>query len=72
MEAGPVRIGGVLGIGYVFTSDRAGLRIQQCVVTLVKARKAYTITLSAPRPDYPTLWNRYLETMLHSFEIADP
>ncbi len=71
VEAGPVRIGKVLGIRYVLKTDRAGLRVQLCVVTLVKAHKAYTVTFTAPERDYNDLWNTCFAKILSSFTALD-
>ena len=70
VEAGPITVGGVLGIRFVFKSRRAGTPLQQCVVTLVKAQKAYTVVMTSNQDKYTTLWNEAFLPTLRSVRIT--
>jgi len=71
VESGATNIDGVKGIRYVLKSQRAGVTVQQCVVTLVKARKAFTLTFTAPERDYPGT-EAVLKDLLSSFRMSGP
>jgi tetratricopeptide (TPR) repeat protein len=70
VEAGPVTVGGTKGVRYVFRSERAGLALEQCVVTLVKARRAYTVTFTATQTAFDGLYRSCYEWMLNSFRVG--
>ncbi|MCX5884414.1 MAG: tetratricopeptide repeat protein [Proteobacteria bacterium] len=70
IEAGQVNIGGVRGIRYLFTCERAGVMIEQCVITLVKSRKAYTLTFTAQEQDFANFWETCFNRTLTSFQIG--
>lgn len=70
VSAGPVDISGVKGMSYMLKSDRAGVVIQQYIITLVKDRKAYTITFTAQERDFPNLWDTYFKQMVATMKIG--
>ena len=67
VDAGIVHAGGVKGVRYDLKCDRAGTRMQQCVTTLVKSGKAYTITFTAQEPDFSDAWETFFNHMLSTF-----
>jgi tetratricopeptide (TPR) repeat protein len=71
VAAGPVDVSGVKAISYMLKNDRAGVMIQQCIITLVKDRKAYTITFTAQELDFQNLWNTYFKQILASLKVGN-
>jgi hypothetical protein len=63
VEAAAANVGDVKGIRYVLKCERAGVTVQQCVVTLVKARKALTVTFTCLERDYAKLEPSFKEVL---------
>jgi len=68
VEAGSVTVGNIKGIRYVLKCERAGVPLQQCVVTLVKARKAYTVTFTAGEEFFDRLSGTF-DRVLTTFRV---
>lgn len=71
IKSDSVEISNVKGIRYVFKCERAGVSIQQCVITLVKNRKAYTLTYTAQEADYAVVWDTCASKILKEFRILE-